>query len=188
METRYISSFSSMQRFLNACFIFVMCLDYIISGIGFSYFTENSIQSMIAFETETTQTTTSTLIIGSKSILHLLLKQLGYIYILFGILGFYSLLKPNGRSTLLFILSSVVSITTITKMHYILTNNPFESLSNEQQEIMKFEMVRLVIGLLVLFIGFVEGRAERRAASQPATTTTTNSNRQQQQLDHRKND
>ncbi|EFC40512.1 predicted protein [Naegleria gruberi] len=145
-------AFSGFQRFMNGVFVLLMCLDFFISGFGYVNYTENAIQSMVIFESDPVTTPGSTKIVG---ILSLLLTQLGWIYMVLGILGFLALFFKR-RSMLLFVMSLVMIITTSVKIHYITKNNPHDTLSSELQEIVKFEVVQLVIGLLVAFISYIE--------------------------------
>ncbi|KAG2388619.1 hypothetical protein C9374_000058 [Naegleria lovaniensis] len=151
-------AFTGFQKFMNAIFIISMCIDYLLSGFGYVYYTKDAMQSMTIFETLDGISSTPgqpKQIIGI-GILSMLLTQLGWIYIALGILGLLSLFAFTRRSMLLFLMSLVMVITTCTKILYIIKNNPHETLSSELIEIVKFEVVRLVIALLVWFISFVE--------------------------------
>ncbi|KAF0977940.1 hypothetical protein FDP41_003262 [Naegleria fowleri] len=153
-------AFTGFQRFMNAIFIISMCIDYLLSGFGYVYYTKDAIQSMTIFETlDLVSSSTSSgqpkQMVGI-GIFSMLLTQLGWIYIALGVLGLLSLFAFTRRSMLLFVMSLVMIITTCTKIHYIIKNNPHETLSSELIEIVKLEVVRLVLGLLVWFISFVE--------------------------------
>jgi len=148
--------FTSFQLFMNAVFICLMSLDFLVSGFGYVYYTENTIQSFVSFESDVMNVKKG--VMSGFGIITLLISQLGWIFLLLGVLGFISLFFTGRRSLLLFFMSSVMTITTATKILYIMKNNPHETLSSELEEIIKFEVVQLVVGLLVAFVALIEYR------------------------------